>query len=114
MRSCEPSTCPAGVQASSLITRRRLHDPGRRLRILLAEDNPVNQTLAVRMLEKWGHSVTVAGDGGKALALFQAAGPGGIDLVLMDVQMPEMNGFEATAALRKLEEQRGSMCPSSR
>jgi signal transduction histidine kinase/DNA-binding response OmpR family regulator/HPt (histidine-containing phosphotransfer) domain-containing protein len=97
--------------ASSLITRPRLHEPGRRLRILLAEDNPVNQTLAVRMLEKWGHSVTVAGDGGKALALFQAAGPGGIDLVLMDVQMPEMNGFEATAALRKLEEQTGLHVP---
>jgi CheY-like chemotaxis protein len=97
--------------ASSLITRRRLHEPGRRLRIILAEDNRVNQTVAVRMLEKWGHSVTVAEDGGKAVALFQAAGPGGIDLVLMDVQMPEMNGFEATAALRKLEEETGLHVP---
>jgi signal transduction histidine kinase/DNA-binding response OmpR family regulator/HPt (histidine-containing phosphotransfer) domain-containing protein len=97
--------------ASSLITRRRLHEPGRRLRIILAEDNRVNQTVAVRMLEKWGHSVTVAEDGGKAVALFQAAGPGEIDLVLMDVQMPEMNGFEATAALRKLEEETGLHVP---
>jgi signal transduction histidine kinase/DNA-binding response OmpR family regulator/HPt (histidine-containing phosphotransfer) domain-containing protein len=95
----------------SLITRRRLQEPGRRLRILLAEDNMVNEKLAVRMLEKWGHLVTVAENGKKALALFQEAGPGGFDLVLMDVQMPELNGFEATEALRKVEEGSGTHVP---
>jgi CheY-like chemotaxis protein len=101
------------VQASSpsLITRRRLHEPGRRLRIILAEDNPVNQKLAVRLLEKWGHLVTVADDGGKAVALFESAGSSGVDLILMDVQMPTVNGFEATAAIRKIEERTGTHIP---
>jgi hypothetical protein len=70
------------------------------LRILLAEDNIVNQTLAVRLLEKRGHAVTVAANGRDALAAFDRAP---FDLVLMDVQMPEMDGFEATAAIRERE-----------
>jgi CheY-like chemotaxis protein/HPt (histidine-containing phosphotransfer) domain-containing protein len=99
------------VSVPSLITHRPLREPGRRLRILLAEDNLVNQKLAVRMLEKWGHRVTVADDGRKALACVREAGPGGFDLILMDVQMPEMNGFEATAALREEERKTGSHIP---
>jgi len=66
----------------------------------LAEDNAVNQVLAVRLLEKRGHSVTVAGDGRQALAALEKQR---FDVVLMDVQMPEMDGFEATAAIRAKE-----------
>jgi two-component system, sensor histidine kinase and response regulator len=71
-----------------------------RLRILLAEDNKVNQALAIKMLEKRGFSVTVAGDGRQAVAAYEAQA---FDLILMDVQMPEMNGFEATSKIRQLE-----------
>jgi signal transduction histidine kinase/CheY-like chemotaxis protein len=73
-------------------------EPPRSLRILLAEDNPVNQKLALRLLEKRGHSVLVAGDGQEALALFETHA---IDLILMDLQMPKMNGIEATRAIRE-------------
>jgi two-component system sensor histidine kinase/response regulator len=71
-----------------------------RSRILLAEDNIVNQRLAVRILEKGGHSVVIAGNGKEAMAALQRET---IDLVLMDVQMPEMDGFEATMAIRRDE-----------
>jgi signal transduction histidine kinase/CheY-like chemotaxis protein len=73
-------------------------EPARSLRILLAEDNPVNQKLALRLLEKRGHSVLVAGDGQEALALFETHA---VDLILMDLQMPKMNGIEATRAIRE-------------
>jgi CheY-like chemotaxis protein len=74
------------------------------LKILLAEDNRVNQVLAVRLLEKRGHEVTVAKNGVEAL---EALNQREFDLVLMDVQMPEMDGFEATAAIRKRERKTG-------
>jgi CheY-like chemotaxis protein len=70
---------------------------GRSLRILLAEDNAVNQTLAVRLLERRGHRVRTAVNGHQALA---ALAEEAFDLVLMDVQMPEMDGFETTARIR--------------
>jgi signal transduction histidine kinase/DNA-binding response OmpR family regulator len=78
--------------------------PARRLDILLAEDNAVNQTLAVTLLTRRGHTVTVANDGREALAALEHAQ---FDLVLMDVQMPEMGGFEATVAIRRREQGTG-------
>jgi CheY-like chemotaxis protein len=78
------------------------------LRILLAEDNAVNQRLATRLLEKRGHQVTVAANGREAVAAVER---GVFDLVLMDLQMPEMDGFEATASLRELEKETGKRLP---
>jgi signal transduction histidine kinase/DNA-binding response OmpR family regulator len=89
--------------AVPLITRFSLHDardPGASLRVLLAEDNPVNQLLATRLLEKRGHHVTVAANGREALAALEKES---YDLVFMDVQMPEMDGLEATIAIREKE-----------
>jgi two-component system sensor histidine kinase/response regulator len=78
------------------------------LRILLAEDNPVNQRLIVRLLEKHGYIILVASTGRDVLDTL-AQQP--IDLVLMDVQMPEMDGLEATALIREQERQRGGHLP---
>ncbi|MDR3620676.1 MAG: PAS domain S-box protein [Paludisphaera borealis] len=80
----------------------------RKLRLLLAEDNPVNQRLAVSLLKKRGHSVVVAGNGREALAAVDAQR---FDAVLMDVQMPEMDGFETTAAIRAREAGTGVRIP---
>jgi two-component system sensor histidine kinase/response regulator len=70
------------------------------LKVLLAEDNPVNQRLARRLLEKAGHSVEVAWNGQQAIDL---AGQQEFDVIVMDVQMPEVDGFQATAAIRERE-----------
>jgi PAS domain S-box-containing protein len=70
------------------------------LRVLVAEDNIVNQTLARRILEKLGHKVTVVDDGRQAV---DAAANGGADLIVMDVQMPRMDGLEATSVIRRSE-----------
>jgi two-component system sensor histidine kinase/response regulator len=79
-----------------------------RWRILLAEDNIVNQTLTVRLLEKHGHLVEVVSTGQEALA---ALARQSFDLVLMDVQMPELDGFETTAAIRAQERTTGRHLP---
>ncbi|HZY83851.1 MAG TPA: response regulator, partial [Gemmataceae bacterium] len=81
---------------------------GRPLRVLLAEDNAINQQLAVRILQKRGHEVVVAANGREALA---ALAEGRFDLVLMDLEMPEMGGFEATAAVRAREAETGAHVP---
>jgi signal transduction histidine kinase/DNA-binding response OmpR family regulator len=81
---------------------------GASLRILLAEDNPVNQKLAVRMLEKRGHKITVASDGRQALSALETSA---FDLMLMDIQMPEMDGFETAAAIRSSERGTGRHQP---
>ncbi|HKV68505.1 MAG TPA: response regulator, partial [Gaiellales bacterium] len=78
--------------------------PHTSLRLLLAEDNFVNQKLAVTMLQKRGHKVTVANDGVEALALLERES---FDLVFMDVHMPNMGGFEATAEIRRREKAHG-------
>ena len=90
-----------------LITRFSLQnppDPAAFLNILLAEDNAVNQLVATRLLEKRGHRVIVAANGREALAALEE---GAFDLVFMDVQMPEMDGLEAVAAIRKKEQLSG-------
>lgn len=79
-----------------------------RLRILLAEDNLINQRLAMALLRKQGHQVVVVGNGREALT---ALGGSRFDAVLMDVQMPEMDGFETTAAIRAREEGTGIHTP---
>jgi two-component system, sensor histidine kinase and response regulator len=89
--------------AIPLITRYSLgdaRDPDTILRILVAEDNPVNQRLIARLLEKRGHRVTMVADGQETV---EAVEKDIYDLVLMDIQMPEMDGLEATAAIRKRE-----------
>ncbi|HEY0758499.1 MAG TPA: response regulator [Acidisarcina sp.] len=82
--------------------------PGDSLHVLLAEDNLVNQRLASGLLEKRGHTVVVAGDGKQALSALSVES---FDLVLMDLQMPVMGGFEATAALRLREQGTGRHQP---
>jgi PAS domain S-box-containing protein len=95
----EAATAPA---ASSALAA----GPG--IRILLAEDNVVNQRLTERLLQKRGHTVVVANDGQQAVA---AVSRETYDLILMDVQMPELNGFEATSAIRAMERETGRRTP---
>ena len=76
----------------------RLPDTARARRFLVAEDNPVSRLVAVRLLERLGHSVTTAGNGREALAALAAAHS--FDAILMDVEMPEMDGLAATVAIR--------------
>jgi PAS domain S-box-containing protein len=96
---------------SSLVTRFSIanaENAAISLRILVAEDNAVNQILVTRLLEKRGHSVKVVGNGLEALGALEQ---GTYDLVLMDMQMPEMDGFEATGEIRKREVRTGLHVP---
>jgi two-component system, sensor histidine kinase and response regulator len=96
------------AQPMQLVTRHTLREARMPLRVLLAEDNVVNQRVAVGLLEKEGHTVVVAGDGAKAL---EALDRQTFDLILMDVQMPVMDGVEATAAIREREQNNGVHIP---
>ena len=82
--------------------------PARKLHVLLAEDTPANQKLVLHVLGKRGHGVEVAPNGREALELFQRQD---FDAVLMDVQMPEMDGLAATAAIRKLDDPKKARVP---
>ena len=94
--------------ATAPITRHSLRESRISLRILLTEDNPVNQVVAVRLLEKYGHTVMVAENGKRALAMLEEQS---YDAILMDIQMPEMNGWEATQAIRETEKKTGNHVP---
>jgi CheY-like chemotaxis protein len=87
-----PETAPSDMLSSRPLT------------ILLAEDNPVNRLLAVKLLEKDGHRVSTVNDGRQAVERLKSES---FDVVLMDVQMPVMNGFEATAVIREAEKETG-------
>jgi PAS domain S-box-containing protein len=97
-RVAKPSRSPA-------IASQRTQHP---LRILLAEDHPINQRLARRLLEGWGHTVSLAVTGKQAIAMWEEKA---FDLIIMDVQMPEMCGIEATRALREREKRSGGHVP---
>jgi PAS domain S-box-containing protein len=98
---------PGAALAEAPDDREPLH-PFVRYEVLLAEDNPVNQRLVVYVLERRGHAVRVATNGREALEMLEHWRP---DLVLMDVQMPELNGLEATAAIRAQELKSGDHLP---
>jgi PAS domain S-box-containing protein len=90
-------------QRPALITRHTLRESGRKLSILVAEDNAVNRTVIVSLLQKMGHSVTVADDGEQVLALVEKQR---FDLLFMDIRMPKLDGMSATAELRRRERER--------
>jgi PAS domain S-box-containing protein len=95
-------------QLESLIMPHSLRDKRRKLNFLLAEDNAVNQKLVVILLEKLGHTVTVANNGIEALLRWHN---GQFDTILMDVDMPEMNGYETTRRIREREQTIGAHIP---
>ncbi|KAJ3154316.1 hypothetical protein HDU89_008384 [Geranomyces variabilis] len=118
--SCVP--CPANrvdtasslvpsLEASVLRGSNAEKGPVESYDILLAEDNLVNQKLALRILERFGHKATVVENGKLAVELFQKEA---FDLILMDVQMPIMGGFEATQCIRQIEKQMGHDSPLKR
>jgi signal transduction histidine kinase/DNA-binding response OmpR family regulator len=99
---------PSAHSAPDLVTRHSLRPTSGKLRILVAEDNPVNQKVVFSMLEKMGHVTTIAGNGQEALTALAA---NSFDLVFMDVQMPEMDGLTATKCIREREQQTGLHLP---
>jgi CheY-like chemotaxis protein len=96
------------VESAPLLTQHFLRENRRPLEILLAEDNAVNQRLAERLLQREGHRVTVAANGKEVLRALDASR---FDLVLMDIEMPEMNGYETTKEIRNRERLSGLHLP---
>jgi PAS domain S-box-containing protein len=101
----------AGPPGQPLVTRHSLREARRKLRVLLAEDNPVNQALVMRLLEKRGHTVEVVANGKKALEALERNSAPCFDLILMDMQMPEMDGVECVARIRAKENGTASRIP---
>ncbi len=99
---------PSKASSSILITRHYIRENQPSFRVLLAEDNPINQKVAVHLLEKLGHQTVAVNNGRKVL---EALERDHFDLVIMDVQMPEKDGLETTAEIRKQEKLKGTYTP---
>ena len=104
----EKGTATTDGDAESALSGSVTGRPTRSLRVLVAEDNLINQKIACRMIEGLGHSVDVAADGREAVERVKATR---YDLVFMDIQMPFLDGYEATVAIRRLEEESGEHLP---
>jgi PAS domain S-box-containing protein len=105
-----PLKLAEGVSISSEQGPRRLTEAKQSLRILLAEDEPSSSFPTTKLLEKAGHTLTLAENGQQALDLLAAQD---FDVILMDVQMPVLNGVEATQEIRRLEDEKNSSIPAS-